>query len=184
IQLGSYNSAFGLGVILGGLLLGVWGGFKRQIKTSMMGIFILGFGILTVGLLPETLLIVAVISAGVFGFSLPIANGSLGAIMQKNIAPDMQGRVFSLVGSLSGAMAPIGLAIAGPVADQISIQAWYMAAGIVTITMALVGRLVPAVWNIETNNPNKVIEEQEDQPKLEGPPPRHEPVLEYSDKEK
>ena len=184
IQLGSYNSAFGLGVILGGLLLGVWGGFKRQIKTSMMGIFILGFGILTVGLLPETLLIVAVISAGVFGFSLPIANGSLGAIMQKNIAPDMQGRVFSLVGSLSGAMAPIGLAIAGPVADQISIQAWYMAAGIVTVTMALVGRLVPAVWNIETNNPNKVIEEQEDQPRLEGPPPRHEPVLEYSDKEK
>ncbi len=182
LQLGSFNSVFGVGVILGGLLLSVWGGFKRQIKTSMMGIFILGIGILTIGLLPNTLLIVAIVSAGVFGFSLPIANGSLGAIMQKNIAPDMQGRVFALVGSLAGAMAPIGLAIAGPVADMISIQSWYVAAGSVTIGMALVGRLVPAVWNIETNNPNKKVE-QEDHGNLEGLPPGHEPALEFAIKE-
>jgi len=184
IQLGTFNSVFGVGVILGGLLLGMWGGFKRQIKTSMMGILILGIGILTIGLLPATLFIAAIAAAGVFGFSLPIANGSLGAIMQKSIAPDMQGRVFALVGSLSGAMAPIGLAIAGPVADLIGIQSWYLAAGSVTVGMALVGRLLPAVWDIETNNPNKPVEIQTDNSNLEVPPPKHEPALEFTDEEK
>jgi DHA3 family macrolide efflux protein-like MFS transporter len=161
IQLGSYNSVFGVGVILGGLLLSVWGGFNRQIMTSMIGIFVLGAGILGTGLMPDTMLIGAVICAGVFGLSLPIANGSLGAIMQMNIAPDMQGRVFALVRSLSGAMAPLGLAIAGPMADLVGIQAWFVAAGSFTIGMSLVGRLIPAVWNIESTNPHKQFDEGE-----------------------
>jgi DHA3 family macrolide efflux protein-like MFS transporter len=81
--------------------------------------------------------------------------------MQSSVAPDMQGRVFSLVGSVSGAMAPIGLAIAGPISDLVGIQAWYVAAGVVTISMPVLGLFLPAVMNIETNNPNK--------PKAESP---------------
>lgn len=155
LSLGTYNSVFGIGVILGGLLLGVWGGFRRKIVTSFMGIVLIGTAILVNGMLPSNLLTVAVVMAGVLGFGLPIANGSLGAIMQSSVAPDMQGRVFSLVGSVSGAMAPIGLAIAGPVSDLVGIQAWYIAAGIVTIAMPVIGLFLPAVMNIETNNPNK-----------------------------
>ncbi len=155
LSLGTYNSVFGIGVILGGLLLGVWGGFRRKIVTSFMGIVLIGSAILVNGMLPSNLLTVAVVMAGVLGFGLPIANGSLGAIMQSSVAPDMQGRVFSLVGSVSGAMAPIGLAIAGPVSDLVGIQTWYIAAGIVTIAMPVMGLFLPAVMNIETNNPNK-----------------------------
>jgi DHA3 family macrolide efflux protein-like MFS transporter len=106
--------------------------------------------------------------------------------MQKNIAPDMQGRVFALTGSLSGAMAPIGLAIAGPMADLVGIQAWFIVAGCFTMGMGLVGRMLPAVWEIESNNPNKKVdvpaEAPEDDPELEGPPPRQDPMLEFSDK--
>lgn len=160
IQLGTYNSLFGIGVILGGLLLGVWGGFKRKIITSMMGLMLLGAGILTVGLLPSDMFTYALVASGIFGLSLPITNGSIGAIMQSSVAPDMQGRVFSLVGSLSGAMAPIGLAIAGPVSDVIGIQAWFRVAGIFCIGMALLGYMIPAVINIENNNPNKKLEKE------------------------
>ncbi|HAY84228.1 MAG TPA: MFS transporter [Chloroflexi bacterium] len=154
IQLGTYNSLFGIGVILGGLLLSVWGGFKRKIITSMFGLMLLGAGVLTVGLLPSEMFSLALVTALLFGFGLPITNGSIGAIMQSSVAPDMQGRVFSLIGSLSGAMAPIGLAIAGPVSDVIGIQAWFILAGISCIAMALLGYVIPAVVNIETNNPN------------------------------
>ena len=161
IQLGSFESVFGIGVILGGLLLSVWGGFKRQIFTSMIGILFLGVGVLATGLIPDTMLAYAFAAAGLIGISMPIANGSLGAIMQKSIAPDMQGRVFALTGGISGAMAPIGLAIAGPVADFFSIQAWFIIAGCFTIGMAVVGRLSSAVWNIETNNPNNLVDKEE-----------------------
>lgn len=158
LQLGTFNSIFGIGVILGGLLLGVWGGFKRKIITSMMGILMLGIGIMTQGILPGNMFTLAVVSAGLVGFSLPIANGSIGAIMQGSVAPDMQGRVFTLLSSFAGAMSPIGLAIAGPVSDVIGIQTWFRIAGMVCIGMALVGYMVPAVVNIESNNPNNKME--------------------------
>jgi len=169
LQLGTFNSLFGIGVILGGLLLGMWGGFKRKIITSMMGILMLGIGILTQGLLPGDMFTLALVSAGLVGFSLPIANGSIGAIMQGSVAPDMQGRVFTLLSSFASAMSPIGLAIAGPVSDVIGIQAWFRIAGMVCIGMALVGYLVPAVVNIESNNPNKMSEiKSEEQPLIAG----------------
>lgn len=154
LQLGTFNSVFGIGVILGGLLLSVWGGFKRRSVTMMMGITVLGIGVLAQGLLPSGLFVYAIIASGVIGFSLPIANGSIGAIMQSSVAPDMQGRVFSLLGSLAGAMAPIGLAIAGPVSDVIGIQAWFRIAGIFCFGMGILGFFIPAIMQVESNNMN------------------------------
>ncbi len=166
LQLGTFNSLFGIGVILGGLLLGVWGGFKKKILTSMVGLVLLGTGIMTQGLLPSDLFTFALIAAGLTGFSLPIVNGTIGAIMQSSVAPDMQGRVFALLGSLSGAMAPIGLAVAGPISDVIGIQAWFRIAGIFCIAMGFVGLMIPAVVQVESNNmnvqPASVIEEPAD----------------------
>lgn len=154
LQLGTFDSLFGIGVILGGLILGVWGGFKQKIFTSMIGLTLLGVGVLTIGLLPSNMFTIALISAGVFGFSLPFVNGSIGAIMQSSVAPDMQGRVFSLLTSLASAMSPIGLAIAGPISDVIGIQSWFRIAGITCIGMGILGFMIPAVSNIESNNPN------------------------------
>lgn len=172
LQLGTFNSLFGIGVVLGGLLLGVWGGFKRKIITSMMGILLLGAGILIQGILPSNMFTIALVAVGLVGFSLPIANGSIGAIMQSSVAPDMQGRVFALLSSLSGAMAPIGLAIAGPISDLVGIQTWFRVAGIFCIGMGIVGYLIPAVVNIETNNPNNKNEELKNaHPNLSGADP-------------
>jgi hypothetical protein len=46
-------------------------------------------------------------------------------------------------------MAPIGLMIAGPVADRVGIQAWFLLAGLVCVLMAQAGLFIPAVMNIE-----------------------------------
>src|SRR5690606_25588623 len=42
LQLGWVNAAFGAGVIIGGALLGTWGGFKRRMFTSMSGLLVMG----------------------------------------------------------------------------------------------------------------------------------------------
>jgi DHA3 family macrolide efflux protein-like MFS transporter len=60
----------------------------------------------------------------------------------------MQGRVFSVVGSFASAMAPIGMAIAGPVADAIGVHGWFVLAGASCIAMAAVGRMSPAVMSL------------------------------------
>ena len=38
LELGLINSAEGIGIIAGGILLSVWGGFKKKIVTSMIGV--------------------------------------------------------------------------------------------------------------------------------------------------
>ena len=165
IQLGTFNSLFGIGVIVGGLLLGIWGGFKRRILTSLLGLVMLGSSFFAMGIFPSTLFFGALVTAAAAGFSLPFTNGALSAILQAQVAPDMQGRVFTMIRTVAGAMAPIGLAIAGPISDIFSIQSWFIAAGVVCVGLGVFGVFTPVVFNIESNNPNKKKEVQpEEQP--------------------
>jgi DHA3 family macrolide efflux protein-like MFS transporter len=157
-QLGWLEAAFGFGMIAGGLALGAWGGFKKRILTSMFGLIGLGIGLAGIGISPSGVFWLAIVSAFFAAAMLPIVNGPIHAIVQAAVEPNMQGRVFTLMGSLSAAMAPLGLLIAGPVADAIGVQSWYVIAGVVSILMAVLGISLPAVMNIEDNN--KQAEEQ------------------------
>ena len=153
MELAWLQSASGFGVVLGGLILSAWGGFKRRILTSMLGLLGLGLGMGLMGFVPAGAIFIAVGLMFLVGLSQPIVNGPIFAVMQATVAPEMQGRVFTLLVSASSAMAPIGLIIAGPVADRFGIQTWYIAGGIVTLAMGIAGYFIPAVVNVEDGPP-------------------------------
>jgi DHA3 family macrolide efflux protein-like MFS transporter len=157
IQLGWFEAVFAGGVIAGGILLGIWGGFKRRVVTVMVGLIGLGLGMAIVGWVPKDGFNIALIGMGLSGILVPITNGSLGAIFQSSIDPSMQGRVFTLIGSLANAMAPIGLIFAGPIADAVGVQAWYLIGGLVC---SLLG-----VWGL-TNRSVMTVEEEDSRPQL------------------
>jgi len=148
-QLAWLDSIAGVGVIAGGLLLGVWGGFKRRIITSLAGLIGIGFGAVLMGLTPGSMFPLGVAAALIIGFSLPITNGPLYAALQATVAPDMQGRVFTLIESVSSAMSPLGLLVAGPVADLIGVQSWFLMGGIVSGLMGIIGLFIPAIVHFE-----------------------------------
>jgi DHA3 family macrolide efflux protein-like MFS transporter len=155
LQLGWIESAFGFGMIAGGLALGAWGGLKKRILTSMVGLLGLGVGFSLIGFVPSNLFWLGVASAFLAASMVPIVNGPVHAILQSAVEPEMQGRVFTLVGSLGSAMAPLGLIVAGPVADAIGVQSWYVIGGLACASMAVVGYFTPAVMNIEDNHKQK-----------------------------
>ncbi len=161
IQLGWVESAFGIGIIGGGLLLGVWGGFKRRIFTSMFGLIGMGVGALILGIAPAAALYMAIAAALLLGLMTPIVNGPIFAIMQSTVAPDMQARVFSLLSSVAGGMAPIGLMIAGPISDKVGVQTWFVIGGVVCILMAVTGLFIPALMNIENDRQTTAIRQEE-----------------------
>ena len=148
-ELATLESAFGLGVVLGGLLLGVWGGFKRNTYTSLLAIFVIGMGLLAVGILPSGMFAAAIVLVFITGGGVALTDGPLMAVLQKTIAPEMQGRVFMLFGSLVALTSPIGLIIAGPVSDSIGVQVWYIVAGLAVIGFAIWAVCTPAIVNIE-----------------------------------
>ncbi|HML24053.1 MAG TPA: MFS transporter [Aggregatilinea sp.] len=149
VELGWFESAMGIGVVLGGLALSVWGGFKRKIYTSMLGLIGMGTAAMIIGLTPGSLLALAVAMMFLMGFMNPITNGPLFAAIQSTVAPEMQGRVFTLVIASASAMSPLGLAVAGPVADVIGVRGWYFIAGLVCTGMGVSGYLIPALAHME-----------------------------------
>jgi DHA3 family macrolide efflux protein-like MFS transporter len=78
-----------------------------------------------------------------------IVNGSTFAMLQVIVPAEIQGRVFTIVLNGSGVMAPLGLAVAGPVADALGVRAWFVASGIVMLIMGVGALFVPAIMDIE-----------------------------------
>ena len=149
LELAWLQSAWGIGMILGGITLGVWGGFKRRIVTGLLALTLMGVGVTVLGLTPATAFTLALGAMFFGGFMNPIANGSLFATLQATVPPEMQGRVFTLAMSGSAAMSPLGLAIAGPVADALGVQIWFLIGGIATVIMGVGSFFVPAIMRIE-----------------------------------
>src|SRR6266498_807651 len=158
LEFGLTDSAWGLGVIAGGILLGVWGGFKSKVITAMIGITGIGAGVMIVASAPSNGFFLALAAMAIIGVMNSMANGPLGALLQSIVRKDMQGRVNGLVNSAATAMTPIGLLIAGPVSDIIGIRSWYWIAGIVSLLMGIAGFFIPAVMNVENNYDTETIE--------------------------
>jgi DHA3 family macrolide efflux protein-like MFS transporter len=166
VHLSWINSAFGVGIILGGLLLSIWGGFKRKVMTSMLGLAGMGTGTLLMSQVPPTGIYIAIGAALLVGIMQPITNGPIHAVMQSTVAPDMQARVFSLLGSAASAMSPIGLLIAGPLSDKYGIQTWFLLGGSLCLLMAAAGFFIPALKNMEADRTSQENVPGDDLPEL------------------
>ncbi len=143
------ESAWGFGVVAGGLTLSAWGGFKRRVLTSLVGLFVLGASVAALGLVPAQGFWMAVGCMFVVGFSNPMVDGPLFAVMQAVVKPEMQGRVFTLISSMAGAMSPLGLIVAGPLADAFGVRVWFVVGGVVTALLGVGALLIPAIVGIE-----------------------------------
>ena len=152
IHLGWVESAMGIGMFAGGGLLGAWGGFKRNIVTSMLGLMGMGVGTLFFALAPANALWLAIFGALLVGIMTTMTMGPFYAMIQTIVEPDMQARIFSLLSSVGSAIVPVGLLIAGPIADRFSIQVWFLFGGLLCIVMAVCGLFIPAVMQIESRD--------------------------------
>jgi MFS transporter, DHA3 family, macrolide efflux protein len=145
LLLGWFTAAHGSGILAGGLLLGLWGGFGRRIVTAQCGLVGMGAGVLLTGLAPDSMLWLAIAATFITGSMIPITNGSYGAVLQASIAPDMQGRVFALILSVASAISPLSLMLAGPLADAYGVRPWLWVGGATCMAMGVAGFCIPTV---------------------------------------
>ena len=116
VALGTVESAGAIGMVIGGVAMSAWGGFKRRVHGVLLGWMIgsffnsvlLAFGRSASFWAPMMLL------GGLF---IPLINGSNQAIWQAKVAPDLQGRVFSARRLIAWFTNPISPIIGGMLAD-------------------------------------------------------------------
>lgn len=116
--LGVAQMVFGIGMLLGSLIISVWGGPKKHRMALVIGsMAIMAMGFIVVGIHSGVLFV----GAGYFLalFVLPIGSSISRAITQAKVAPEVQGRVFAIRGMISQALMPFAFLISGPLADKV-----------------------------------------------------------------
>jgi len=152
-ELGWIEAAIGIGMLSGGLILSAWGGFKQRVYTFFLGVIGIGAGLTVIGLTPAGLFSMGIGAVFFVGLTIAAIDGPLVAIIQANVDPNVQGRVMTLTMSVAKIMTVISLPIAGPIADRIGVQIWYLSAGLFCALLGIVGLLIPAVRNLEKDRP-------------------------------
>ena len=144
IELAWTETAMGIGAIAGGAILTAWGGFKKKIRTILLGLFGMGTGVMLMGLSPVSLFSGLLTGCFITGFMQVFCNGPVTAIIQSSVNKDMQGRVFSIIDAGAAAMMPLSLLIAGPVSDALGNRIWYVMAGAICILVMLIDSISSA----------------------------------------
>lgn len=115
--LGTVMSIAGLGMLVGGVVMSVWGGPKRRVRGIFLLLCFVAALLFLAGIEPSVVLITA--AAFFFTVCFPIIGGCTGVIWQSKIAPDVLGRTYSLQRVVSTGALPLAALIGGPLADQV-----------------------------------------------------------------
>lgn len=105
------------GMMAGGLLMSVWGGFKKRRKTMFLGLVI--FGAMAIGMGVTTHFILYLTFMIIYGVALTTVQTTITTSLQENTESSMQGRIFGFMGSMYAVCYPVGMAIFGLMADTI-----------------------------------------------------------------
>jgi DHA3 family macrolide efflux protein-like MFS transporter len=139
---GSMETVGAVGMVIGGVAIGAWGGFKRRIHGVLLGWALSFVGILITGLgRPEPAWMMGVWGGGIVLSALvaSLVNGSNQAIWMAKVAPEVQGRVFTTRRLVAWVASPLAALIAGPLADQVMEPAMQVGGGLAGLFGGLVG---------------------------------------------
>ena len=115
--LGTIQMFVGVGMLLGGILSSTWSGPKKKIDALIIYIGLAMVGIIISGIRPSPYFI----GGGLFWLMVfvPLASSSSQAVFQSKVAPEIQGRVFSIRSMIGRSVMPISYVLAGPLADKV-----------------------------------------------------------------
>lgn len=122
------------GMMLGGLLMSIWGGFKSRRLTLATGLSL--FGIMAIGMGLSHYFVLYLVLMALYGVALTTVQTTITTMLQENSETSMQGRVFGLMSSLYSSCYPLGMTIFGPLADRVPLQWIIILSGFVLVIVA------------------------------------------------
>ena len=152
LELAWMSSSHGFGFIAGGFILSLWGGFKRRSYTALVGLIGVGLGSMAFGFIPGNVFWLGLVVMFLRTAMIPLIRGSVMAIFQTYVPPELQGRVFTLLMASVSIMAPFGLALGGPIANAYGVNTIFIFTGIGCLGVAAIWALNPSILNMEAQH--------------------------------
>jgi DHA3 family macrolide efflux protein-like MFS transporter len=134
-RLSAIEITFSIGMMAGGVLIGLWGGFKNRIYTMTLSCALCGLLAAGLGLAPAFPLYLVIMA--ILGVSLPLWNAPSMVLLQTTVEPAFMGRVLSVFTMVSSIMMPLGMVFFGPLADLVSIDILLIVTGLVVALLCI-----------------------------------------------
>jgi H+ antiporter protein len=147
-QLGWVLMALSVGGLVGALGYAVLSKHMRRRTVMLTAVLTLGVAMTIIAFLPPLplILVLCAIVGFVYGPIAPIYN----YVMQTRAPQHLRGRVVGVMGSLAYAAGPLGLVLAGPLADAAGLHATFLALSLPMLLLGLVALFLPALRHLDS----------------------------------
>lgn len=146
-QLGWVLMALSVGGLVGALGYAVLSRYANRRTVMLTAVITLGVAMTIIAFLPP-LPVILVLSAAVglvYGPIAPIYN----YVMQTRAPAHLRGRVVGVMGSLAYAAGPLGLVVAGPLADRAGLHVTFLALSVPMLALGLIAVFLPALRDLD-----------------------------------
>lgn len=146
-QLGWVLMALSIGGLVGALGYAVSSKYLSRRVTMLTAVLTLGVAMTLIAFLPPLplILMLSAIVGLVYGPIAPIYN----YVMQTRAPQHLRGRVVGVMGSLAYAAGPLGLIVAGPLADSAGLHVTFLALSLPMLLLGVVAVFLPALRDLD-----------------------------------
>lgn len=154
-QLGWVLMALSIGGLVGALGYAVMSKYMKRRTTMLIALLTLGIAMTTIAFLPPlpVILVLCAVVGFVYGPIAPIYN----YVMQTHAPQHLRGRVVGVMGSLAYAAGPLGLIIAGPLADTAGLEKTFFALSLPMLVLGVAALFLPALHGLDEAPPAKDV---------------------------
>jgi len=135
-RLAAIEIVFSVGMMLGGLILGAWGGFKNRSHTIALSMAFFGIGAVALGLI--TNFWIYLLCMGLVGLVMSLFNAPMMATLQTNVDAAYMGRVLSVLAMMGSLMMPLGMVLWGPLSDVVAIDWLLVGTGVMIFLLSYI----------------------------------------------
>ena len=146
-QLGWVLMALSVGGLVGALSYAVLSQRMKRRTTMLVALMTLGVAMTVIAFLPPLplILVLCAVVGFVYGPIAPIYN----YVMQTRAPQHLRGRVVGVMGSLAYAAGPLGLVVAGPLADAAGLHVTFLALALPMLLLGLIALALPALHDLD-----------------------------------
>ncbi|WP_189003485.1 MFS transporter [Deinococcus roseus] len=132
---GFWMGAFSAGMVLGSVMVSIFGNKWQPRRMVFLGLFGMGFTLL--GMMPQQHLWIMFTSAALMGITVALTNTFVSVLLQHSVDQQYRGRVFGVLGMVAQCGMPLMVLAVSGVADQIPVSIPFMVASVVVVCMSL-----------------------------------------------
>lgn len=134
-RLTAVEIAFSGGMLIGGIVVGFWGGLNNKVYSMALSCVLSGIGVVALGLIGHFWYYLAAML--VIGLTVPLYNTPSMVLFQTRVDAAYMGRVFGVFSMVTSLVMPAAMLLFGPLGDVVPIDWLMIGSGIAIVLLAI-----------------------------------------------